>query len=348
MLEIGTEVNQYRIQKHLGTGTFVEVYLATHTFLNVDRAIKILRKDHPQITEALFNDYYQRYKLEWQVAAQIHHPNLVEVYDLFEWNDALIAVVEYAPNGTLSEQLELAGRPSEDYVMDVLRDCATGLYQLHQLEKPPLVHCHINPKTIVFDKNGTAKIINLGRSRSRIAVTLRKNIKQIPNNYDMQYHAPEFEDGRFAPTLDVYSLGCVIFEMLTGKKMTRRFKSPRQIEPSISTWIDDIVTRMLSESTGSKRDADDKTKRYVDMEHLLKALDMPQELVPKALLEKMVLAFNFEELKTLAYGVGIDFGEIAGEDKTSFTRELILYSQRRDGTGALIQQLRKKRPKVRW
>jgi serine/threonine-protein kinase len=350
MLELGTNVNQYRIQKHLGTGAFVEVYLATHTFLNVDRAIKVLHKETPQMSGTLYKTYEDRYKLEWQLAARIHHPNLIEVYDLFEWNDALVAVIEYASNGTLKNQLELTGGPMpEDYVVDVLRHCAAGVNQLHQLATPPLVHCYLNPETIVFDKHGTAKITNLGRSRSKAASTLH-NMGQPEDDYDSQYRAPEFERGKLAPTLDIYSLGCVAFEMLTGKSVVAaRVKSPKMVEPSVPEWLDTIVTRMLSDRPGfAKWDMNDPDKRYVDVAHMLETLNQPQQVISGELLQKMDAAFSFEELRDISAILGVDYESIGGDNKTSFVRELIRYFQRRENIGELIEQLRKERPQTPW
>ena len=339
-----TEINQYRIVKYLGSGLFAETYLATHTFLEIDRAIKVLHQSTN--SPEMFANYKERYKQEWQLAAGIHHPNLVEVYDVFEKDDILLAVIEYAPNGTLKDILDQGQRQSEDWVVDVLRDCAHGLLQLHQLRKPALVHCYVNPKTIVFDSTGRAKISNFGRARSSLQQALQRD-----DDYDNNYQAPELLRKKVAPTSDVYSLGCVAFEMLTGISADKaRVRSPRQLEPSVSEWLDGIVARMLSdEPCFSKRDAADPRKRYADMEQVLEVLDgQQQQLLTSQLRKQIEEYFSMNDLKNLCADLGVDGEIISGDNKSAFAREIIQYFQHRGKTSTLIEKLREERPEVEW
>lgn len=349
LIEPGSKINQYRIVKHLGSGAHVEVYLATHIFLDIDRAIKVLRKDSPRITVSLFQEYCHRYRLEWQLAAYVHHPNLIEVYDLFEKDDALFAVVEYAPNGVLKDYLASGDRYGEDWVIQVLQDCATGLRCIHELKTPPLVHCYVNPKTVIFDANNRANITNFGRARSKDIKKLSISGSQL-DDYDKDYQAPEFERGKLGPTSDVYSLGCIAFEMLTGKKKAdTKFTSPRMVEPTVPEWFDKIVVRMLSDEPGfSDKDASDPSKRYTNMGHLLEAIKLPYRLVSRELLDKMGECFNFEEMRTMCYDLGVDHENIRGDDKKSYMREVIGYFQRRGKFGIFLERLRAKRPEVDW
>lgn len=345
----GDTISQYRIVKELGKGALAEVYLATHTFLDIDRAIKVLHKDSPKITPDLFDSYCTRYKAEWRLAARVHHPNLIEVYDLFEHNGTLCAVVEYASGGTLEDKLQIGGRQTEDWVVEIMRDCAKGLLELHKLDNPSVVHCYVNPRTIVLDMNGRAKITNFGKARSNVA-KLHKEQSQQRDPYDAKYQAPEVWRDKVDKTTDIYSLGCVAFRMLTGQDVVdARIHSPRQIEPSVPMWLDEIVAKCLSDDACfSKHDASKPSKRYFDMEQLLKALSEPYYLISNHFQEKLDTYFSLEELKSICHSLGIDHENIPSGTKSEFVRGMITYSQRHQNIGKLIEHLRTQRPMVEW
>lgn len=346
----GDTISQYRIVKELGKGALAEVYLATHTFLDIDRAIKVLHKDSPKITPDLFDSYCTRYKAEWRLAARVHHPNLIEVYDLFEHDGTLCAVVEYASGGTLEDKLQISGKQTEDWVVEIMRDCAKGLSELHKLDNPSVVHCYVNPRTIVLDMNGRAKITNFGKARSNVAKLHREQPPQR-DAYDANYQAPEFWRNKVDKTTDIYSLGCVAFRMLTGQDVVdARIHSPRQIEPSVPMWLDEIVAKCLSDDACfSTRDAGKPNKRYFDTEELLKALDKPQYVTSNQLHDKLCKYFKLDELKNACFHLNVDHENIPSNDrKTDFAREMIEYFEKRQNTAQLIEYLRKERPSVEW
>lgn len=345
----GDIINQYRIVKQLGKGALVEVFLATHTFLNIDRAIKVLRKDTPNFTPKLFEDYSSRYKVEWQLAARVKHPNFIEVYDLFEHDGNLVAVMEYASGGTLEDRLKLDGKQPEDWVIEIMRDCAKGLFALHEIDNPSLVHCYVNPKTIVLDMNGRAKITNFGKARTHIAKLHEEQLNQH-DDYNIKYQAPEFLRKKVGKTTDIYSLGCVAFRMLTGQDVIYAgTNSPRQLEPSVPRWLDEIIIKCLShDACFSKFDANKLNKRYFDMTQILKALDEPEYIASSQLYQKIHDHFSIQELKTVCYSLNIDDEIIPYQDKSTFIREMLKYFQRRQNTAELIECLRIQRPHVDW
>jgi serine/threonine-protein kinase len=345
----GTRIYQYEIVRLLGAGRQAEVYLARHTLLGVSRAIKALPRGRPDISTDLYEEYCERYKREWQLAATVERPNLIQVYDLFETDDGLFAVVEYAPKGTLRRKLESGRRFPEEWVIKVLRECAEGLKHLHRLESPSLVHCYVNPDTVVFDASNRAVISNFGRARAGID-RLAKHQKLVPNieeSDDADYQAPEFRSGKIAPTTDVYSLGCIAFEMLTGLSVaSARVHSPKQIEPTVPDWLDRVVVRMLSDYPGfSTSDRADPSKRYVDMDHLLDNLHPPGTSIP---LDQMASSFSFEELRNICMLLNVEHEEIPGADVRTYAREMWRYLAHRGRTAELLEILHAERPDVDW
>jgi serine/threonine protein kinase len=345
----GTKIYQYEIVRLLGCGRQAEVYLARHTLLGIFRAIKALPRVNAGISAELYNEYSARYQREWQLAATVERPNLIQVFDLFETDDGLFAVVEYAPKGTLRRKLESGRRYPEEWVVKVLRECAEGLKYLHRLESPSLVHCYVNPDTVVFDADDRAVISNFGRARAGIE-SLTKHQRVVPDieeGDDADYQAPEFSSGKIGPTTDVYSLGCIAFEMLTGRSVvSARIHSPKQIEPSVPEWLDRAVARMLSDYPGfSRSDRTDRDKRFVDMDHLLENLRPP---VTSLRLDQIASSFSMEELRDICMLLNVDYEEIAGEDVRSYARELWRYFSHRGRSDELIQVLRSQRPDVEW
>lgn len=210
---------KYRIETLVGQGAYAQVYRAMHVELGVPRAIKVLRADAPGLGSTAFNDYWRRYRLEFQLAARLEHPNVIKVYDLTEEGGVLYAVLEYAPGGSVADLLK-AHRPLPvEQVVRILLDCAAGLEALH--EQLNAVHRDVKPSNILLAADGRAKIADLGLAQVGSGEfsgrpELGSAAGAHPGTPD--YRSPEHNSWEpLAPTSDVYSLGCVAFEMLTGQ-----------------------------------------------------------------------------------------------------------------------------------
>ena len=271
----------YVIEELLGRGAFGEVYRATHVKLNTSRAIKILRADAPGVGSSQFNDYRKRFTLEFQTAARFDHPNIIKVYDLAEDVGVLYAVLEYAPNLSIKDLIDKERVVSAAQTAQILLDCAAGLGALHEQD---IIHRDVKPANILLGRDGRAKIADLGlvqvnggemsmRSELGSAATIHPG---TGNYRSPEHNSPE----PVGPTADVYSLGCVAFEMLTGKPWKtamRTVRSPRGVRGDVPEWLDQIVKRMLSQAPGLLVDDESNPeKRYVGMGQLTKALQEAQ------------------------------------------------------------------------
>lgn len=205
--------SKYRLEELVGSGGFGTVFRATHLDLDVDLAIKVL---HPHA----FADFKsrQRLKTEGRVLARLDHPNTVRVWDLVTSEDPPYLVMDYLEGRPLSEVMVQNGPMPTRLVCRVAQQIAAGLRAAHRLD---LVHRDVKPQNIFLCKNqpegNTVKLLDFG-----LAGWARDSRQDSSGSHDEllgtpRYLAPERIQGdRGDKASDVYSLGIVLFEMLTG------------------------------------------------------------------------------------------------------------------------------------
>ncbi len=246
---------KYRVERCLGRGGFAEVYLVTHVALNAPRAIKVLHRKAPGVGSTQMHLYRERFTLEAQLGARINHPHVVRVYDFVEEEgEALYLIMEYMPGGSLYDRLEAVreGKRSSLSVEEVVRlgiDVAKGLAALHERQ---IVHRDLKPSNILFDAEGRAKVADLGLAQIPGGPSMRSQLSEpVPHPGTPAYMSPEQMDtyGYLTPASDVYTLGAVLFEALTGKvyRGVRPGTRPRELRKDVPRWLDDLIARMLAE-----------------------------------------------------------------------------------------------------
>ncbi|MEJ2760851.1 MAG: serine/threonine-protein kinase [Gammaproteobacteria bacterium] len=205
------EIPGYIIQKEIGKGGMATVYLATQESLGRHVVLKIL--DQLQTDKA--EDMAERFITEGRILASLNHPNIITIYDIGISNHLLDISMEYVHGGDLRERLELP--ISADEVLDLLAKISSALGEAH---KHGIVHRDVKPANILFrDENtplltdfGIAKQVNLDSDLTSTGIFLGSP------NYVSPEQAEGFPlDGR----ADIYSLGCIFYEMLTGEKPFR-------------------------------------------------------------------------------------------------------------------------------
>ena len=247
-------LGKYRIESLLGKGAFAEVYRAIHLELNTHRAIKILRKDAPGLGSTEYGDYQNRFQLEAQLGAKLDHPNIIRVHDFERDGKNLILVMEYAAGGSLTKRIEEArqsGLPMPlETAISIALEVADGLSALHAMD---VVHRDLKPSNILFDGKGHAKVADLGLAQVPGGPSMRSQLSNpAPHPGTPAYMSPEQEYlGRYlTPASDVYSLGLVLFEMLTGRVYRSQRPGTRvgSLRGDIPAWVDDLLASMLSET----------------------------------------------------------------------------------------------------
>lgn len=198
---------RYRVERTLGQGGMAAVYLAHDSELDRSVAIKVLA-EHLSSDEA----FRQRFVREARMAAGLSHPNIVHVYDQGDENGRPFIVMECVDGHTLGEELKRTGALPPARVVDLALQVCGGLEHAHA---SGLVHRDIKPGNLLLSENGTVKIADFGIARAAQATKLTQ-IGSILGT--AAYLAPEQAAGEpVTAAADIYSLGCVLFELLTAR-----------------------------------------------------------------------------------------------------------------------------------
>lgn len=245
-------LENYRIEKSIGRGAFGEVYLATDTGLNGKRAIKVLLRDDIGVGSSSFNNYRDRFRQEAQLMEWFNNPHIVRIYNFQEVDNTLFLVMEYAPGGSLQQKMDQARENGRKFTPeDVARigiDIADGLAALHSRD---VVHRDLKPSNILFNAEGNAKVADLGLAQVPGAQSTRTELSNpLPHPGTQAYMSPEHANANIylTPPSDIYALGLILFEMMTGRnhKILEPGKRLRDIRPDAPEWLDDLLARMLN------------------------------------------------------------------------------------------------------
>lgn len=254
---IGTVLaDRYEITDEVGSGGMAVVYKAKDRLLNRYIAVKVLRPDLKDDA-----DFVRRFNIEAQSAASLTHPNIVSIYDVGTDGDIHYIVMEYIEGITLKDYIdskgELPWREALGYAIQIAR----GLEQAH---KNSIVHRDIKPHNIIMTADGTLKITDFGIARASLGSTVTCDDNAIGS---VHYVSPEQARGGYVDARsDIYSLGVVMYEMLTGKvpydnespvtialmHLQSSPTPPRELNLSIPKAVEDIVLRAMSKEVSGR------------------------------------------------------------------------------------------------
>lgn len=224
-MQPGTRIGRFEIQSLLGRGGMGEVYRARDTRLGRDVALKLLAPHISSNREAV-----GRFEQEARAASALNHPAIVTIFDVGEQDDTSFIVTELLEGQTLRDRLE-SGRIDAEEALDVAALAASGLAAAHAAG---IIHRDVKPENIFLVRGGAVKILDFGIARlvprafspsaeaevpTAVLPTLAGTLIGTPG-----YMAPEQARGAVVDTrADIFALGCVIYEMLTG---ARAFSKP--------------------------------------------------------------------------------------------------------------------------
>lgn len=202
-----TLANRYTILEHIGGGGMADVYRAHDKLLDRSVAVKVLR---PQFTND--DEFVTRFRREAQAAARLSHPNIVNMYDVGRDEDTDYIVMEYISGETLKEKIQREGPLPVELAVRIAIEIAEALEHAHQNN---LIHCDIKPHNILVTRSGRIKVTDFGIARAVTSATMTHTGTIIGS---VHYFSPEqAKGGAIGAKSDIYSLGVVLYEMLTGE-----------------------------------------------------------------------------------------------------------------------------------
>ena len=257
MIMKGQKINdRYQIMKTIGEGGMANVYLAYDTILDRNVAVKVLRGDL-----ATDEKFVRRFQREALSASSLSHPNIVEVYDVGEDNGSYYIVMEYIKGKHLKQLLKQRGKLTLTEVVDIMLQITDGMSAAHDKY---IIHRDIKPQNIMILENGLIKITDFG-----IAMALNSTQLTQTNSVmgSVHYLPPEQASGKGATIQsDVYSMGILMYELLTGelpfrgdnaveialKHIKEPFPRIRNILPNLPQSIENIIMKATAKNTKNR------------------------------------------------------------------------------------------------
>ena len=206
MLEIGSFLSdRYEILSKVGAGGMSDVYKAKDHILSRFVAIKVLKQEFSEDSS-----FVTKFRAEAQSAAGLEHPNIVNIYDVGSENGLYYIVMEYVEGITLKTYIEKKGQLSFKESASIAIQVARGIEDAHNKN---IIHRDIKPQNIIISTDGKVKVTDFGIAKATSSNTISSDVMG-----SVHYASPEqarngFVDGRS----DIYSLGIVMFEMVTGR-----------------------------------------------------------------------------------------------------------------------------------
>lgn len=237
--------DRYEILEVVGAGGMSIVYKARCHRLNRNVAIKVLK---PEFSND--KNFVTKFRVEAQASAGLSHPNIVNVYDVYDDDGIYFIVMELVDGITLKEYIEQYGRLNMDKALDFAIQIASGLEAAHESH---IIHRDIKPQNIIVSKNGNIKVTDFGIAKAATSNTLTSGAMG-----SVHYISPEQARGGFSDERsDIYSLGITMYEMVTGRvpfegdnnvsvalmHIQNEMISPRQYYPDIYSSFEKVILK---------------------------------------------------------------------------------------------------------
>jgi len=235
--------SRYQVQSLVASGGMASVYLANDTVLERKVALKVI---HPHL--AGDKSFVDKFRREAKMAAKLSHPNLVNVFDQGSDGQIIYLVMEYVPGITLRDAMNDFGKLDASRTLEIIEPLTSGLAAAHSAG---ILHRDLKPENVFLSDGGSVKLGDFGLARAISSHTQTGSVVGT-----VAYLSPELVlRGQADARSDIYSLGVMIFEMLTGSQPYQgdqavqiayqhandRIPAPSSLEPSVPELLDEIV-----------------------------------------------------------------------------------------------------------
>ena len=294
-----TFASRYEVIEELGKGGMGRVYKALDKEINEEVAIKLLK---PEI--ASDESTVERFRNELKFARKISHKNVCRMYHLSKEEETPYITMEYVPGEDLKSLVKRKGKLTDEEAISTAKQVWEGLVEAHRLG---VVHRDLKPSNIMIDKEGDAKIMDFGIARSVEAPGVTQTGVMIGTP---DYISPEQAEGEEADhRADIYSLGVILYEMVTGslpfkgdtalsvalKHKSKLPSDPKKLNPKISEDLSRLILICMEK---------DRERRYQTAGELLSELDKIEKGIPLA--KRILLKRRLEiKWKSILLYVGV-------------------------------------------
>ncbi len=286
---IGRELGKrYEVIERVGGGGMAIVYKAHDSLLNRKVAVKVLRQQYTND-----DDFIRRFRREAQAAASLSHPNIVSIYDVGQDDDVYYIVMEYIEGSTLNDKIKEAAPLQIEEAVHIASQICDALDHAHQNE---IIHRDIKPHNILIGKNGRIKVTDFGIARATASTDITQTGAVLGS---VHYFSPEHAKGvSQGAKSDIYSLGIVLYQMLTGKlpfigespisvalkHLQEKVEEPRKVNPLIPQSVENIILKAVRK---------DPVERYMSAKEMYE--DLESCLLPDRRVEAKALFEATEE-----------------------------------------------------
>ena len=244
-------IKNYQIVEEIGRGGMATVYKAWQPSLSRIVALKVLPPYFAHDEELVM-----RFRREAHAVAKLRHPNIVQVFDFHQEGELFYLAMEYMSGGSLQDKLSEVGRLPSSEALKLVRQVAEGLNHAHN---KGFIHRDIKPSNILISDEGDAVITDFGIVKALKSTKLTKTV--MGGLGTSEYMAPEQASGeKVSPASDLYSLGVVLYETLTGdppfiaesaigvvsRHATEEPAKPSSINKNISAEVDALILKLLA------------------------------------------------------------------------------------------------------
>ncbi len=280
-----SEIAGYRLTRHIGSGGMGDVYKATHTTLNREAAIKILFQ----------KELANRFENEAYIQSSVNHPNIARLYEYVCNSDVHCIIMEFVEGESLDAYIHRKGKLSGEEAEKILVQISSALAYLHGKE---IIHRDIKPANFKIQADGTVKMLDFGIAKHRYSPKFTQQGFVVGTT---EYMAPEQFQQQVQKKSDIWSLGVMLYEMLTAylpfeanNQVTLRariarasFTDPKVLVPQIPESLMQVIEKSLRVNPTSRMSAQeilsilkDKTPKAASVPQVRKPLQMPAFKLP--------------------------------------------------------------------